>query len=101
MNQLITENLEGIARLCRKHDVVRLDAFGSVLGEEFGDNSDLDFLVVFSRQEETNAFHQFFDFKEALSGLLGREVDLICYQAIKNPIFKQEVEATRQPLYAA
>ncbi len=101
MNQPISENRDEISRLCRAYGVVRLDVFGSAVGGEFGDDSDLDFLVVFSREEGANAFHQYFDFKEALSRLLGREIDLICDHAIKNPIFKREVEATRQPLYAA
>lgn len=101
MNKVLTENREGIAQLCQVHGVVRLDAFGSVLADNFNEQSDIDFLVVFDREEATNAFHQYFDFKEALSRLLGREVDLVCYPAIRNPIFKEEVEKNRQLLYAA
>ena len=60
-----------------------------------------DFLVVFQREAATNAFSQYFDFKEALERVLSREVELVCFDAIRNPHFKQEVEATRQSLYAA
>jgi predicted nucleotidyltransferase len=57
--------------------------------------------VLFKRDEQTNAFNQYFDLKEALEDLLKREIDLVCANAIRNPFFKQEVERSRQPLYAA
>ena len=100
LNDLLQSNLGLIEVLCERHGVVRLDAFGSVLREDFSAESDIDFLVVFNRNEQTNAFHQYFDFKEALEALLQRKVDLVCANAIRNPYFKQEVEQTRQPLYA-
>ena len=102
MDKILTENKEEIAQLCQAHGVVRLDAFGSVLTDDFNEQSDIDFLVVFDRRGgTTNAFQQYFDFKEALSSLLNREVDLVCYPAIRNPVFKKEVEKNRQLLYAA
>lgn len=87
--------------LCEKHQVLRLDVFGSVLTPDFGDKSDIDFLVTFVRGSNINAFHQYFEFKEALEDLLGRNVDLVCANAIRNPYFKEEVEKNSQPLYAA
>jgi uncharacterized protein len=101
VNALIADHQEEIRRLCREHSVIRLDVFGSAVSSAFTGDSDVDFLVVFKRSEETNAFHQYFDFKEALSRLLNREVDLVCYEAIRNPFFKQEVDSTRHPVYAA
>jgi predicted nucleotidyltransferase len=75
--------------------------FGSILRDDFCAESDIDFLVLFKRDEQTNAFNQYFDLKEALEDLLKREIDLVCANAIRNPFFKQEVERSRQPLYAA
>ena len=46
-------------------------------------------------------FLQYFEFKEALEAVLGRQIDLVCEGAIRNPHFRQELEATRQSLYAA
>jgi uncharacterized protein len=100
-NNLLPSNLDSIEVLCEQHGVARLDVFGSILRDDFSAESDIDFLVVFKRDEQTNAFHQYFDFKEALEALLKRKVDLVCANAIRNPYFKQEVEQTRQPLYAA
>lgn len=97
----LAPHLDAIRQLCRTHAVARLDVFGSVLRSDFKETSDVDFLVFFQRDASTNAFSQYFDFKEALERVLQREVQLVCSNAIRNPHFKQEVEATCQPLYAA
>ncbi len=81
--------------------MVELYAFGSVLREDFSEDSDIDMLVVFSRDEDANAFHQYFEFKESMEALLGRKVDLVCLKAIKNSYFKKEVTNNRELLYAA
>jgi uncharacterized protein len=44
---LINERSIDIERLCRKHKVKSLYAFGSVLTETFNDDSDVDLLVDF------------------------------------------------------
>jgi len=99
--QILQQHRDAIHKLCRQHKVKRLDAFGSVLTNNFKCDSDLDLLVVFDEDYDGGAFAQYFDFKEALERLLQRPVDLVCYHAIKNRIFKQEVDSTKQPLYAA
>ena len=90
-----------IRELCQRHGVAELYAFGSVLRDDFGPDSDVDFLIVFHRTPSTNAFHQYFGFKEDMEQLLNRQVDLVCYNAIRNPVFKESVDRTRLPLYAA
>jgi len=100
-SELLKSNLKRIEILCERHGVLRLDVFGSILRDDFCTESDIDFLVLFKRDEQTNAFNQYFDLKEALEDLLKREIDLVCANAIRNPFFKQEVERSRQPLYAA
>lgn len=100
-SELLKSNLDLIEVLCERYGVVKLDVFGSVLKEDFSAESDIDFLVRFKRDQQMNALHQYFDFKEALEALLHRNVDLVCANAIRNPYFKQEVERSRQPLYAA
>jgi predicted nucleotidyltransferase len=100
-SSFLKPHLHEIEALCRHYQVLRLDVFGSVLRDDFSSESDVDFLVTFHRDGDTNAFDQYFDFKEALSKLLHREVELVCAEAIRNQYFKKEVEETRQPLYAA
>lgn len=48
MHSLIENNREAIVRLCRLHGVKRLEAFGSILREDFDTGrSDVDILVEF------------------------------------------------------
>ena len=37
--------------------------------------------------------------ENALEDLLHRDVDLIEYEAIQNPYFKEEVDQTKKPIY--
>ncbi|WP_309387633.1 nucleotidyltransferase family protein [Cerasicoccus frondis] len=99
MNPL-DQHLEEIQCLCVAHKVQRLEAFGSVL-HHLDDDSDIDLAVVFETGYANGAFAQYFDFKEALESLLQRPVDLVCYNAIRNQVFREEIDATKLPLYAA
>ena len=90
-----------IVALCEKHKVLQLCVFGSVLTNRFNKESDIDFTVLFDR----NAFalvdyaDNYFDFKFALEDLFKRNVDLVEYNAIRNPYFKEEVDATKKLIY--
>lgn len=98
---ILQSNIKAINNLCETYSVIALDAFGSVLTKDFTDESDIDFLVQFRRDERLDAFRQYFEFKEGLEAILNRKVDLVCEAAIRNAYFKQELKETRKPLYAA
>ena len=98
---IIEEKSEEIQATCKEHKVNTLYVFGSVLSDLFSEESDIDFLVTFEQGYESGAFVQYFDFKEKLEVILGRPVDLVCYQAIRNTVFKNEVDNTKKLLYAA
>jgi len=91
-----------LATLCRRHHARRLDLFGSaaVGGYEPG-TSDLDFLVEFEPNPPGGYANAFFGLLEALEELFGRPVDLVVGSAIRNPYFRESVEKTRTPIYAA
>ena len=42
---------------------------------------------------------RYLDFADALERLFGRRVDLVTEQAMRNPYFRRDVEATRQLVY--
>ena len=51
VHPLIEDNREAIARLCRLHGVHRLEAFGSILRDDFdAGHSDVDVLIEFNAQ---------------------------------------------------
>ena len=65
---------EKLGEFCRRHHIRRLGLFGSVLREDFSDESDVDVLVEFEPGHEPG--FAFFGMQEELSGLIGRKVDL-------------------------
>ena len=50
MNSIIENNKSSIAKLCIENKVDKLYAFGSVLTDNFNENSDIDFVVSFNNQ---------------------------------------------------
>ena len=102
MIALIEQRRSDLLGLCRKHDVRRLDMFGSAAREDFDPiRSDLDFVVEFNNFTIDNAFDRYFGLMVDLEDLFGRKIDLVSYPAIRNPYFKQVVDSTRVQLYAA
>ena len=99
--KLIKRNMAQIIALCEQHKVLALYVFGSVLTESFNKNSDVDFTVIFDRKSLPLRVYgdNYFNFKFALEDLLKREVDLVEYNAVKNPYFKEELDETKQLIY--
>lgn len=97
--KLLENNISQIVALCRKHKVSKLFAFGSILTNRFNDESNVDFWVSFNKSEVTDYFDNYFDFKYSLEDLLGRTVDLLEEQTIKNPYLKKNVDATKALIY--
>lgn len=92
---------EQLQELCQKFNVKELYLFGSATTDNFSDDSDLDFIVKFDRQGFEGAFDQFTDFKQGLEQIYGRPVDLYHSKKFRNSIFQQEVERSKELLYAA
>ncbi|SMO61696.1 nucleotidyltransferase family protein [Gracilimonas mengyeensis] len=92
---------EQLKQLCKKYNVEKLYLFGSAITNDFTEDSDLDFMVKFKRQGFEGAFDQFIGFKQELEQIYGRPVDLYHFKKFRNSIFQQEVEQTKELLYAA
>lgn len=91
-----------IAGLCQRAGARRLDLFGSAVRQDFDEaRSDLDFLVVLDEQAPADYFEAYFSLKEGLEALFSRSVDLVIDPSIRNPHFRQQVDAEREPVYAA
>lgn len=87
-----------IDRICRQLRVRRLGVFGSVLRKDFGPASDVDVLVVFD-EDNKDLFGKYFELKERLEEVFGREVDLVVDRPFRNPVFRDAVEKTRTVIY--
>jgi uncharacterized protein len=100
MTGLIEQRQAALADLCRRFGVDRLYVFGSAASGNLGPSSDVDLLVSMADRLPTGTHaDRFLDFAEAVEDLLGRRVDLASEQAIRNPFFRREIEATRQLVY--
>ena len=95
------DDLVGKGSLPITHSVVRLEAFGSALRDDFvPGQSDVDLLVEFVPLESYALVDAYFGLLDELRSLLG-EVDLVMVGAVKNPYIARVIEREKQLLYAA
>jgi predicted nucleotidyltransferase len=85
---IIEEHINDITKICRKHKVKHLYAFGSALDENFNEDSDVDLIVSFDPIEVNGYTDNYFDLKFSLQELLNRPIDLLEENYIRNPFFK-------------
>lgn len=95
----LTQYNAQIAELCRKYNVRRLYAFGSVLTDRFNAESDIDFIVDFDKKAINDLFLTYFDFKYSLEDVFGRRVDLLEEQPIQNSYLKKNIENSKVLIY--
>ena len=98
---LLKQYMVEIEQACREFRVKELHVFGSVIKGDFHSGSDIDFLVTFDRKGYAGSFNQYMGFKEKLEAILNRKVDLISPKNLKNPIFRDEIESTKELIYVA
>jgi hypothetical protein len=67
---------EALEPYCRRWKIVKLEVFGSILRDDFGPESDVDFLVTFDPAARWTLFDMV-DAEEQLAALVGRPVDLV------------------------
>ena len=101
MIALISDNLEEIRALCRKHRIARLDLFGSAAKGTFDPaTSDLDFLVDLGEYDST-ALDRYLALADDLETLFARPVDLMTVESLKNPYLIDSLNRSKAPLYDA
>lgn len=71
----ITINPAAVASFCRHHHIRKLAFFGSVLRDDFRDESDVDVLVEFE-EGQVPGFLRLARMERELSELLGRRADM-------------------------
>ncbi len=102
MHPIVEQNRERVAELCRRHGVSRLELFGSAAKGTFDpERSDLDFLVEFSGVGPAGLSKRYFGLLFGLEDLFARKIDLVMSRAVHNPYFRQSIDESRVPLYAA
>lgn len=85
--------------LCEQFHVESLYAFGSVIKDQFNEESDVDLLVKFSGVDPLEYFDNYWDFKNELEKLFSRKVDLLEIQTLTNPILKRSINRDKVLIY--
>jgi predicted nucleotidyltransferase len=102
MISVLVDKMDAIRQACKHFNVVRLDIFGSALREDFEpDRSDIDFLVDFGPMPPFDKPDAYFGLLNELRTILGTEVDLVMVGALKNRYILDDVNRSKQQLYAA
>jgi predicted nucleotidyltransferase len=102
MISMLVDKMDAIRQACKHFNVVRLDIFGSALREDFEpDRSDIDFLVDFGPLPPFDKPDAYFGLLNELRTILGTEVDLVMVGALKNRYILDDVNRSKQQLYAA
>ena len=87
-----------LAEICRRYHVRELALFGSVLRDDFRDDSDIDVLVEFEPDARIG-FIALQDFHEELETLLGRSVDVVTRKGL-NRFLRDPVLSSARVVYA-
>jgi len=90
---------KNIEDICKALNVKRLGTFGSVNTNKFNKNSDIDLLVLFDEKDDTDLFSRYFELKEKLENLFGREVDIVTEKSLRNPYFIKSMEKSKNIIY--
>ena len=97
--KVIEENIEHLKELCDTHNVDKMYLFGSALGTDFTNQSDIDFLVKFKPIDVADYFDNYMNFKKNLKELFGHEIDLLEEQTLKNPILISSINKSKELIY--
>ena len=94
--------LAAIATACSQHNVARLYLFGSLLRTDYRPGlSDIDLLVEFQPLQPAELVDPYFGLEQQLTESMGPSIDLVMATAVRNPIVRADIDASKQLIYAA
>ena len=92
--------LPALHALCRRYGVAQLHVFGSALTARFDPaRSDADVLVSLLPAPPLAQGEALLGLRDALETLLGRRVDLLTPDALRNPVLISEIERFKKLVY--
>lgn len=92
--------IDRIRDFCSQRKVREFAFFGSVLTDNFSQNSDIDILITFLPDSKYSLF-DLAQMQMELEQLLGRKVDLVEKESLVNPFRKHAILNNMEVVYAA
>ncbi len=97
MSSRVSVDRDAVSAFCRRHHIMRLVLFGSVLRDDFRPDSDVDVLVEFQPGHVPGL--DFISIQREFSQLLGgRPVEMLTPKSL-NPRIREQVLSNCEPLY--
>src|SRR3989338_7011340 len=98
MNQKIKLSKEKIIEFCKENYIIKLSLFGSILRDDFNENSDIDILVEFDKNH-VPGFIKLAKMTSKLSKLIGgKKVDIRTPNEL-SPYFRERVLQSAEVQY--
>jgi predicted nucleotidyltransferase len=94
---------QALQQFCKRWKITELGLFGSVLRDDFHQDSDIDVLVTFAPDAHWTLMDHVV-IQDELSHLLGRKVDLVSRRGIeqsRNYLRRKEILDSAKVIYAA
>lgn len=98
--KLIRQHEQQLYKVCQLSQVNELYVFGSILTDKFDESSDIDMLVSIASDDPIEYAEYYFYLKFELEQIFNRKIDLVEEKAIKNELFKAELNNTKTLIYA-
>ncbi len=95
------QKIKALLELCEHSQVKSLFAFGSVTGNDFNEKSDIDLVSEFNESDPFKYADLYFNFKSRAETILKRQIDLLEERAIKNALFRDQLEKTKVKIYGS
>lgn len=100
MSGKVKINIEEIQPFFEQHKIEKAYVFGSVVSDNFNDESDIDFLVKFKPNiPPLERGELWWNLHDTLRDFFKREIDIVTENSLKNPYFIKELEATKELVY--
>jgi len=100
MNPKVQLDRKALGAFCNRWRIRELSVFGSALRDDYGPQSDLDFLASFDPDAGWDLW-DLVTMREDLIAIVGREVDVVVKEALRNPYRRKEILANREVIHVA
>jgi predicted nucleotidyltransferase len=102
LHPIFKAKLPLLSELFKENKIKSAYAFGSIVSDNFNDNSDIDLLINFEDNiEPLEQGEKWWAMHDTLRDIFNRKIDLLVEGSLKNPYFIEEINEKKQLIYAA